>query len=595
MNNLYLTLKLSIGLTMATGMWLDVTPSNAEVPDSSQYGPVYRYHAEGKKIIANGWDTPDTAFVRKQLHQMEHNPLDGTAIVIRGQTGTESLDETCNTRKIWQKWTWERDWFDQAREDLHAVEFDRFSDNFIRINVTPGNVEWFDDEGWHAVANNLALMAELAKDTGLTGFAFDPESYRQHQFRYSIDAAHSFAEYQEMARMRGRETMSAIAEHFPGITILGFRFLSYNMAALTATDPNVILEHDDYGLYPAFFNGMLDALPPDATLVEGVEDTYLTNSTQEFLRVYHDMRFEAMRLVAPENRKKYQNQVQVGAAIYLDAYINPTGERWRVNDFGQPPVERLRQNLTNALAIAEEYVWLWGERSHWFETSSTQWHAERQSGVSWQDALPGIEHAFAWARHPMRTAADAVGGLKEKGKLSNLARNSDFTQTGEDQPDVMASDWDSEGLPAHWSSWQRDYSHGTFKWDQSKGRTRAGSAKAVGVQHGAFIQVLDVKPGQQLIVEAHAQLQGEVTPFVRIQWRQHTGHRILAYYDITAQFDAVTQTDDDWQRAVTVLTVPDRAHEMAIILFATGRAGEENVTWFDDVHVYELTPTTLWE
>ncbi len=598
MKNDMSALNIRVGIVAALAGWIGVSSASVAAQEPALYGPLYRHHAVSKKIIANGWDTPDTAFVRENLSRMGQNPLDGTAIVIRGQTGDPKKDEHCNSREMWQKWMWERSWFDQAREDLLACEFDAFDDNFIRINVTPGNVEWFDDEGWQAVANNMMLMAELAKDTGLKGFVFDAESYRHPQYTYPVGAERPFQAYQEIARQRGREVMAAVAEHYPDITILGFRFLSYGMAATTSPDPGGILKHDAYGLYPAFFNGMLDVLPPDAVLVEGVEDTYLTNSTQEFLRVYNELRVQALRLVAPENRLKYRSQVQVGTAIYLDTYINPLGERWRINDLGQPTVERLRHNLTNALAVSDQYVWLWGERSHWFETSSTQWHAERQNGQSWQQILPGLERAFAWARDPMRAASETIDELKAAGRVTNAVKNPGFTDRAspESKPTETGAGWTSEGLPASWSSWQKDYSQGGFAWDQTTGREAPGSAVASGVRHGSFIQVLDVKPGQQFVVEAHARVEGQAEPFVMIMWRQHGGHRMLAYFDLTTQFDPAAQgSADDWQRAVTVLTVPERAIQMVVLLFATGEPGADNQVWFDDIGVYEITADTLWE
>src|SRR5205809_924779 len=51
---------------------------------------------------------------------------------------------------------------DGARRDLRATRFRRFRYNFLRLNVTPGNLDWFDD--YDAVRANARLAASLARE-----------------------------------------------------------------------------------------------------------------------------------------------------------------------------------------------------------------------------------------------------------------------------------------------------------------------------------------------------------------------------------------------------------------------------------------------
>ena len=304
---------------------------------------------------------------------------------------------------------------------------------------------------------------------------------------------------------------------------------------------------------------------------------------------------QALALVAPENHQKYRSQVQMGVAIYLDAYTNPRGVRWRVDDLGRPVIERLRQNLTNALAVTDEYVWLWGEKSHWFETASTEWHAERQNGKTWQQALPGIERAFRWARNPMQAAADDLPSLKSSDRLRNVVRNGSFEHAATRAPENAASDWGYEKMPDSWSSWQKDYSHGTMEWDPPAGRSGRGAVKAVGVTHGCFIQTIEVKPGQQYIIEAYSRAAGQAKPLLKVRWRGKTGDWISTYHDVSALFDS--QSDDEqgeWLRSVTILTVPERAKQMVVLLYSFGGESDADIVWFSDIGAYELTPEVLW-
>src|SRR4030095_10037009 len=73
----------------------------------------------------------------------------------------------------------------QGRADLKATNFTRMSHNFLRFNVTPGDVDWFDDAAFAAVVNNARLAAKLAHDGGgCDGVLFDIEQYDKRLFNY---------------------------------------------------------------------------------------------------------------------------------------------------------------------------------------------------------------------------------------------------------------------------------------------------------------------------------------------------------------------------------------------------------------------------
>ena len=71
-----------------------------------------------------------------------------------------------------------------ALDDLQACRFERFKDNFVRFNATPGNLAWDDDTGWAALAEKAGHCAWLMKQGGGKGLAIDFESYGAAQFRF---------------------------------------------------------------------------------------------------------------------------------------------------------------------------------------------------------------------------------------------------------------------------------------------------------------------------------------------------------------------------------------------------------------------------
>src|ERR1044072_7895517 len=126
-----------------------------------------------KKLIEFGWDEPDTAFMRKHIRQMEQTPFDGCVFDIgykdsTGKTGRFMAD-------AWGQRRFSTQDVQSAIDDLKATRFIRFTENFLRFDVTPGDVDWFDD--FSAVIGNTALAAKVARAGKARGILFDCEPY----------------------------------------------------------------------------------------------------------------------------------------------------------------------------------------------------------------------------------------------------------------------------------------------------------------------------------------------------------------------------------------------------------------------------------
>ena len=81
---------------------------------------------------------------------------------------------------------------------------------------------------------------------------------------------------------------------------------SVNFAAGRSENPDFVLRTGYYGLLPAFIDGMLDAVAPETTLIDGCEAGYYMNGAAQYDRATCDMLLAtgpAVRLVSPENRK----------------------------------------------------------------------------------------------------------------------------------------------------------------------------------------------------------------------------------------------------------------------------------------------------
>ncbi|MBN1419599.1 MAG: beta-galactosidase [Planctomycetes bacterium] len=508
------------------------------------------------KLIELGWDIPSTAYLREHGHEMEQSaPFDGVILKVEfpGPAG-----KTLSSQHMWEKtpWTWEG--LATALADLRACRFERFRDNFIRVNATPGDLDWFDDAAWRILCDKIALLGRLARDGGCRGICLDPESYGKPQFRYDPSSGKTFREMGAVARARGRWFVDALAREFPSAAILGLWFNSLNARAGRCDDPTAILVTEGYGLFPAFFDGMLDAAPPAMTFIDGCEHAYRYDGDLDYLRSYHVMRRpsgSASRLVSPENRAKYDRQVRAGFGFYLDAYINPETSPWYIGPGGGTRLERLEANLAAAAEVADAYVWVYGEKFRWWPAGEKHW----------EEAMPGITRAIEWARDPLAAARDRVAAARAKGALVNLAANAGFEE------DAL-------------SAWQDEGSKGTFAQDDDAGNP-APSVRAARILNGCLIQRIPVEPGRRYAVEADSLREGTSVPTIAVRWQDGDGKWTRWNFDRTIPFLAGS---GPWEHAFGWAQVPDGAGFLVVLLAVHNQMGDGDVCWFDNLGIYRI-------
>jgi hypothetical protein len=265
------------------------------------------------------------------------------------------------------RWKWP--WFEQARSDFRRANLTKLTHNFLWFLPKPGDGDYFDDAEFAVICHNVGLLARLARQIGFAGLLFNPEGAGEfgQAFDYRSQkhaAATSFDEYEVKVRQRGGEVMRAMAREYPDMVLLNLFMFSYGAEAMRLDDPAEVLADHSYGLLPAFCNGLLDEVPPSMTIVDGNENAYYYYGPLDFHRGYHVMRHQALSLVAPENRRKYQAQVQAGHAMFMDRFFAQKGQ----------PIEEclkhFRDHLGWAMTTSDEYVWTWNEQVLWMPESS---------------------------------------------------------------------------------------------------------------------------------------------------------------------------------------------------------------------------------
>jgi hypothetical protein len=361
-----------------------------------------------KKLIEFGWDVPTPEFVKQNIEEMEKRPFDG--IVVRLKEG----------KQVFLHNPYDSSSFTQDLQSLKSTNFVKFTDNFLLMwATTEKGWDWFSDTDWQASEQNIRLFAKLARTGKFAGIFFDPEPYDVNPWIYpNLPRAKekSFEEYWQQVRKRGVQFMQVLQQEFPGVKVLSTFQLSYLSDFLDEPDPKkrmLQLSTAQYGLLAPFFNGMLDASPPNTSLVDGNEQSYYYSKPESFFESYKLIKEKLLTFVAPENHSKYALQVEVGQALYIDQLFAMRQPIESLLSYYLTPQERakwLEHNTYYALSTSDKYVWCYSEEMNW-----------------WQNKVPiGAEEAIRSARQKINMQKPLGFNIEvmiQKAKLMQEAKN----------------------------------------------------------------------------------------------------------------------------------------------------------------------------
>ena len=574
-----------------------------------------------KKLIALGWDSPTPAEFAAQVAEREAAgiPVDGTRIrftarladgrrvrpFARGFAGT--VEELGTDAPL------TREMFAEGIELMRGVSPRQVTDNFVRFNAQPGNVDWFDDAGWGQIVENFRHAAYAAKASGMKGLLFDPEPYTEPyaQFDYLRQPGYgerSFDDYRAMARERGRAVMRAMQSEFDDITVLMLFYTSYFTASrfrgpesFGLDNAALALPAHSYALLPAFIDGWLDVMGPDVTLVDGNEQAYYYNGQDDFERARLRLRQQGLDVVDPVNRARYARQVQVGAAVFMDAYQPDFPPQFSVE---LPPgvdfPTMYSRNIGNALRTTDEYVWLYNE-------SGSFWERGQGGNPPWPEVFPWIIPATAAARDATNwpPASDAVQRevareLSVRNRYASWARaRFESAVAGGDVQSANllrngSFDVDTEG----WGYFQAANlgEPGSLRWSES-GDAAPGAAEIRDSRNGSAFQSFAVSEGDTLWVRARFKRSGWAEPSVSFGWRDASNAFIrfsrqtlfAPAYESTA---GSRQRETPWTTIEGMVRVPDGAVQAVFTLDAAGQRagvdGDRDRLLYDDVVVLKV-------
>ena len=357
------------------------------------------YQPPRKKFIDMSWSNPSVDYLEKNLVRMEkETPMDGITVRFVGRRpGVEGKAGDVHCHNIITKDKWQYEWFADQIAKYKKLKFTRFTDNFIYTTMTPAkNMDWFDDAYWASICNNYGILSRISKECNMAGIVFDSEEYGGKIWGNYKGSERAKAI--SKARQRGQEWGKAVFAANPKVKILCLFLFSHGTFIMGDAEASTLIH--------SFYNGVMDVMPPTATMIDGHEYFgYFGKNRDCFVQLRYDVDHTFLSRVSANNYRKYRTQVQLSAPLYLDALtgVNASFRRYLVPEIAnQPRLEFIRQVLYNAMSVSDEYVWFYSERGCWWTKSP---HPKVKG--SWDEQFPGINNVFNELR--AITALDLTG------------------------------------------------------------------------------------------------------------------------------------------------------------------------------------------
>jgi len=315
----------------------------------------------GKKLIEFGWGEPDPRFMREHIAELQASPFDGCVFHVnyRLPNGTERNF----TWDLWGRSRFTAEVLDSARADLMATRFGRFRENFLRVNVTPGDLDWFEDHG--AVMSNLELAARLAKVGGCPGILLDTEPYRGPLWDFHAQTKahpHSLDELSAQVRRRGAEAMAALERGYPGLTV--FLTFGYSEPLTQSVGYRKPVADTRYALLVPFLDGMFGAASDSVVIVDGHEGSYSYRDPAQFAAMADTLHRAVRRIVAQPER--YSRLLSVGFGIWLDLNSDHVGWHTDHPESNYFTPAAFATSVQAALDHADRYVWIYSQVPRWW-------------------------------------------------------------------------------------------------------------------------------------------------------------------------------------------------------------------------------------
>jgi hypothetical protein len=255
--------------------------------------------------------------------------------------------------------------FEAAADDLLAAGLPKAGWRWwlplIPASGHTAGLRWSDDQAWAVIEDNLQHLGGLMAETGIVGVLFDPEHYGHALFQGSRAVHEEKLPYElleQLAWRRGQQVVAALTDELTALDILAL----YGYSLVQA-------QPQSYDLLAAFYDGILDGLPPNGRLIDGFEQAYGYKSQAQFLAGRSAI-WTARDLSAVPDL--YTLHVRVGFGLWAD-YLKA------LTHFTPGS---LADAVNTAAAVSDGWVWVYSE------TIALLW--ETPTGSAYRESLRAL-------------------------------------------------------------------------------------------------------------------------------------------------------------------------------------------------------------
>ena len=322
----------------------------------------------GSELVSRMLDSPSIADadLPNKVPVWQNTGLDGLVFNIASDESAIPGSTRLMNGQWWNVHTLINRTYDEFIPDIQAfqsvADWGRLTDNFLWSSYavwdTPVYVtcqDWFSDSDWVKIINNVSIQARIALECGFKGILLDVEQYEHHgsgpwRFPFDYDSyvlyvgsPESLATCEAKIQQRGQEYAQAICTEYPGLTLI---------IIPSFYRPNGLLPWEP--LYPAFIDGVLAGLDPNARLISGIEYTYGMSGYSEIDTVYDGV--ISQHIDRSQTPLLVQDKMTAMVGINVDhpeTLFTPEGYEIAIR---------------NALAVSAQYAWSYGEPSNFLAT-----------------------------------------------------------------------------------------------------------------------------------------------------------------------------------------------------------------------------------
>lgn len=481
-------------------------------------------------------------------------------------------------------WRYE-DFAEDVPEYRKAFEENGLKYSFLKtfFHAPTKHIDWDDDACWTRVTDTMRALARVAKNAGFKGVCVDHEDYHRSSQFARRSSEPPFDDLVPVVRARARQVFSAVFEEFPDVELFFYWFLGWRDRFFTCRN-TVDGLRDNEELWPAFANGILDVLPPQAKIIDGDEWAYYHADKGYFARSYNFRRTAVLGMVEPENRDKYRLQSSMGFGLYSDMYIVPEDSRFYRAPTDGSRLKTFAGLIAEATDRSDEYVWFWNEKVQWVKWSPAP-EKYAYANNSLEEFLPGLYAVCDAARGAQGFVARREKELSDKGLLTNVIAQSTWEWKGGTPKKGERLSYRAGALPKQWAFTRPVGMTNGVAGVVVGGGIRGGTALAAkGMKKGSFTYRLqNIVPGDYWVLKAAAKGPASITLFPLSK-----GERPAWYHEMADIYIAPFGKPDaaGWKRTETLIRIPDGIDEFRVCLEWRQESGE--MTLFDDIVLERL-------